>query len=61
MEHDEGEGAARLGFGQGRFHVSHASHRLAAISRMYETYYDGIVVQAAGATIAVRSVMSPAP
>ena len=28
-----------------------------AISRMYETYYDGIVVQAAGATIAVFAVM----
>lgn len=28
-----------------------------AISRMYETYYDGIVVQAAGATIAVFGVM----
>ncbi len=28
-----------------------------AISRMYETFYDGIVVQAAGATIAVFGVM----
>jgi uncharacterized YccA/Bax inhibitor family protein len=28
-----------------------------ALSRMYETYYDGIVVQAAGATIAVFGVM----
>jgi len=28
-----------------------------AISRMYETYYDGIVIQAAGATIAVFAVM----
>ena len=28
-----------------------------AISRMYETFYDGIVVQAAGATIAVFAVM----
>lgn len=28
-----------------------------AISRAYETYYDGIVVQAAGATIAVVAVM----
>ncbi|MEO6570841.1 MAG: Bax inhibitor-1/YccA family protein [Ilumatobacteraceae bacterium] len=28
-----------------------------SISRMYETYYDGIVVQAAGATIAVFAVM----
>jgi uncharacterized YccA/Bax inhibitor family protein len=28
-----------------------------AISRAYETYYDGIVVQAAGATIAVVGVM----
>jgi len=28
-----------------------------AISRMYETYYDGIVVQAAGATVAVFAVM----
>lgn len=28
-----------------------------ALSRMYETYYDGIVVQAAGATIAVFAVM----
>jgi uncharacterized YccA/Bax inhibitor family protein len=30
---------------------------LGAISRMYETFYDGIVVQAAGATIAVFGVM----
>ena len=30
---------------------------IGAISRMYETYYDGIVVQAAGATIAVFGVM----
>src|SRR5215211_2627378 len=30
---------------------------LGAISRMYETYYDGIVVQAAGATVAVFAVM----
>ncbi len=28
-----------------------------ALSKMYETYYDGIVVQAAGATIAVFAVM----
>jgi uncharacterized YccA/Bax inhibitor family protein len=28
-----------------------------AISKMYETYYDGIVLQAAGATIAVFAVM----
>jgi uncharacterized YccA/Bax inhibitor family protein len=28
-----------------------------ALSRMYETYYDGIVVQAAGATVAVFTVM----
>ncbi len=28
-----------------------------ALSRMYETFYDGIVVQAAGATIAVFAVM----
>ena len=28
-----------------------------ALSRMYETYYNGIVVQAAGATIAVFGVM----
>jgi uncharacterized YccA/Bax inhibitor family protein len=28
-----------------------------AISKMYETYYDGIVIQAAGATIAVFAVM----
>jgi uncharacterized YccA/Bax inhibitor family protein len=28
-----------------------------AVSRMYETFYDGIVVQAAGATIAVFAVM----
>jgi uncharacterized YccA/Bax inhibitor family protein len=28
-----------------------------AISRMYETFYDGIVVQAAGATLAVFAVM----
>jgi uncharacterized YccA/Bax inhibitor family protein len=28
-----------------------------AISRMYETFYDGIVVQAAGATVAVFAVM----
>lgn len=28
-----------------------------AISRMFETYYDGIVVQAAGATVAVFAVM----
>ena len=30
---------------------------IGAISRMYETFYDGIVVQAAGATIAVFGVM----
>ncbi|MEY2957800.1 MAG: hypothetical protein RLZZ01_368 [Actinomycetota bacterium] len=30
---------------------------IGAISRMYETFYDGIVVQAAGATIAVFAVM----
>jgi uncharacterized YccA/Bax inhibitor family protein len=30
---------------------------LGALSRMYETFYDGIVVQAAGATIAVFGVM----
>ena len=30
---------------------------LGAISRMYETFYDGIVVQAAGATIAVFATM----
>jgi uncharacterized YccA/Bax inhibitor family protein len=30
---------------------------IGAISRMYETFYDGIVVQAAGATIAVFLVM----
>jgi uncharacterized YccA/Bax inhibitor family protein len=30
---------------------------LGSISRMYETYYDGIVVQAAGATVAVFAVM----
>jgi uncharacterized YccA/Bax inhibitor family protein len=30
---------------------------LGAISRMYETYYDGIVIQAAGATVAVFAVM----
>jgi len=30
---------------------------LGAISKMYETFYDGIVVQAAGATIAVFGVM----
>src|SRR5262245_7354716 len=30
---------------------------LGALSRMYETFYDGIVVQAAGATIAVFAVM----
>ena len=30
---------------------------LGAISKGYETYYDGIVVQAAGATIAVFGVM----
>ena len=28
-----------------------------AISKAYETYYDGIVIQAAGATIAVFAVM----
>jgi uncharacterized YccA/Bax inhibitor family protein len=28
-----------------------------ALSKMYETYYDGIVIQAAGATIAVFAVM----
>ena len=30
---------------------------IGAVSRAYETYYDGIVVQAAGATIAVFAVM----
>jgi uncharacterized YccA/Bax inhibitor family protein len=30
---------------------------LGALSKMYETFYDGIVVQAAGATIAVFGVM----
>lgn len=30
---------------------------IGALSRMYETFYDGIVVQAAGATIAVVAVM----
>ncbi len=30
---------------------------IGALSRMYETFYDGIVVQAAGATIAVFAVM----
>ena len=30
---------------------------IGAISRMYETFYDGIVVQAAGATVAVFAVM----
>ena len=29
-----------------------------ALSRMYETFFNGIVVQAAGATIAVFAVMS---